>query len=106
MKTPFTIDISQAVLDDLKNRLANTRWTYEMENSKWQHGVNEPYLKELCDYWQHSFDWKKQEDYLNNSFSHYRSIVDGVGLHYIHQKGEGQHSIPLLLIHGWPDSFI
>ena len=105
MKESFNIDIDQSILDDLKKRIANTRWSDEIENSKWEHGTNKTYLEELCDYWQHKFDWKKQEEYLN-SFPHFKTTVDGVGLHYIHQKGEGQHSIPLLLTHGWPDSFV
>jgi hypothetical protein len=105
MNTPFKINIKQSVIDDLKSRIANTRWTDEIENSKWEYGTNKSYLKELCDYWQSTFDWKKQEEYLN-SFPHFKTIVDGVGLHYIHQKGEGENSIPLLLTHGYPDSFV
>src|ERR1044071_7945984 len=105
MKESFKINIDQSILDDLKKRIASTRWPDEIENSKWEHGTNKTYLKELCDYWQHEFDWKKQEKYLN-SFPHFKTTVDGVGLHYIHQKGGGQHSIPLLLTHGWPDSFV
>jgi pimeloyl-ACP methyl ester carboxylesterase len=105
MKKPFKININQSILDDLKKRITNTRWPDEIENSKWQYGTNESYLKELCDYWENTFDWKKQEEYLN-SFPHFRTTVDGIGLHFIHQKGEGNNSIPLLLIHGWPDSFV
>lgn len=67
--------------------------------------ANKTYLKELCDYWQHTFDWKKQEELLN-SFPHFKTTIDGIGLHYIHQKGEGKKSVPLLLTHGWPDSFV
>lgn len=105
MQTPFKIDISQSIIDDLKNRIANTRWSYEIENSNWEFGTNKSYLKELCDYWKNEFDWKKQEAFLN-TFNHFKTTVDDVGLHYIHHKGEGNTSIPLLLIHGWPDSFI
>jgi pimeloyl-ACP methyl ester carboxylesterase len=105
MKKSFKININQTVIDDLKNRLTNTRWTDEIENSKWEYGTNKTYLKELCDYWQNTFDWKKQEEYLN-SFAHFKTTVDGIGLHYIHQKGEGKRSIPLLLTHGYPDSFV
>lgn len=105
MKKSFKINIKQTVLDDLKNRIANTRWTDEIENSKWEYGTNKTYLKELCDYWQHTFDWKKQEELLN-SFPHFKTTIDGIGLHYIHQKGEGKKSVPLLLTHGWPDSFV
>jgi pimeloyl-ACP methyl ester carboxylesterase len=105
MKKSFKINIQQPILDDLKKRIANTRWTDEIENSKWEHGTNETYLKELCNYWQHTYDWKKQEEHLN-SFPQFKTTVDGIGLHYIYQKGDGKNSIPLLLIHGWPDSFV
>ena len=58
MKQVFTIGIQESVIDDLKNRLAITRWTDEIDNDKWQYGTSEKYLKELCDYWQNHFDWK------------------------------------------------
>ena len=105
MKKSFKINIKQSVLDDLKSRIANTRWTDEIENSKWEYGTNKTYLEELCKYWENSFNWKKQEEYLN-SFPHFKTTIDGVGLHYIHQKGESKNSIPLLLTHGYPDSFV
>ena len=105
MNHPFTISIEQSLLGDLKNRIAATRWTDEIENSKWEYGTNRTYLKELCSYWHDSFDWKKQEDYLN-SFNHFKTEIDGAGLHFIHQKGEGDISTPLLLTHGYPDSFV
>ena len=100
----FKIEVPQAAIDDLKARLAKTRWTDEIENSDWDYGTNKTYLRELCDYWQHSFDWKKQEDFLN-SFPQYKTTIDGVGIHFIHQKGDAENSIPLLLTHGFPDSF-
>jgi pimeloyl-ACP methyl ester carboxylesterase len=105
MKKSFKINIKQPILNDLKKRIANTRWTDEIENSKWEYGTNKTYLKELCNYWQNRFDWQKQEEYLN-SFPHFKSTIDGTGLHYIHQKGEGKNATPLLLTHGWPDSFV
>jgi pimeloyl-ACP methyl ester carboxylesterase len=105
MMQPFTINIDQSILDDLKIRISNTRWTDEIGNSKWEYGTNKKYLKELCNYWETDFDWKKQEKYLN-SFKHYKTTVDHVGIHFIYQKGRGKTSVPLLLIHGYPDSFI
>lgn len=104
MKKPFLINIEQDVLDDLQNRLATTRWTDEIDN-RWDMGTNETYLKELCAYWQNGFDWKQQESYLN-SFDQYKTTVDGTEIHFIYQKGKGTTSIPLLLTHGYPDSFI
>jgi pimeloyl-ACP methyl ester carboxylesterase len=105
MEQPFKINIEQSVLNDLKDRIADTRWTDEFEDSGWSFGTNLGYMKELAEYWQNKFDWKKQEAYLN-SFPQFKTTVDGIGLHYIHQKGEGENSIPLLLTHGWPDSFV
>src|SRR5688500_6578662 len=99
MKQPFQINIQQSVLDQLNSKLASTLWTDEIENSDWEYGTNKTYLRELCNYWQHHFDWRKQDEYLN-SFKHFRSTIDGNGIHYIYQKGEGHNSIPLLLIHG------
>ena len=105
IKESFQINLSQAVLDDLKNRLANTRWTDELPGAGWNYGANKGYLKALCDYWLNSFDWREQERYLN-SFPHFTSTIDDYSLHFMHVKGEGPHAIPLLLLHGYPDSFI
>lgn len=105
MKRPFTIDIDQAALTDLQERLADTRWPDEFEAAGWQFGTDKTYLKDLCHYWQHTYDWKKQQQYLN-TFQHYKATVEDTGLHFIHHKGEGENPIPLLLIHGWPDSFV
>ena len=105
MKKPFVVDIDQSVIEDLRNRLASTRWPDEIDNENWKIGTDKAYLQELCSYWQHSFDWKKSENYLN-TFEHYKAAIDGFPVHFIHQKGEGKIAIPLLLTHGYPDSFI
>jgi pimeloyl-ACP methyl ester carboxylesterase len=63
------------------------------------------YLRDLCTHWGHGFDWKEQEEHLNG-FHHFRSEVNGMGLHFIHERGKSHHTLPLLLIHGWPDSFV
>jgi pimeloyl-ACP methyl ester carboxylesterase len=105
MAHPFPITIEPAVLNDLRSRLQNTRYTHSFNNDKWKKGTNETWLKELCNYWAEGFDWKKQEVYLN-MFSHFKTSIDGTGIHYIHEKGKGSKTIPLLLIHGFPDSFV
>lgn len=105
MKQPFRISIDSSVMDDLRNRLAMARWTNEPDNDKWQLGTNANYLKDLCDYWQHKYNWKKNEDFLN-SFSHFKTSVDGTEIHFVHEKGKGKKSAPILLIHGYPDSFV
>lgn len=104
MKKQFTINVPQDVLDDMKRRISATRWTDEIDNTKWKMGTNEWYLKDLCEYWAGGFDWKKQEAYLN-TFNHYKANVDGIELHFIHEKGVGRKSTPILLTHGYPDSF-
>lgn len=104
MKQPFQINIPQSVIDDLNARLAATRWVPEMEKTEWEKGTPVKYLQEICRYWQQDYDWKQQEATLNH-FQQYISDVDGFNIHFIYQKGEGTQSIPLLLIHGWPDSF-
>jgi len=102
---PLNIGVSQPVLDDLQDRLSRTRWPNEIEGAGWDYGVNLGYLRELCSYWQTQFDWRAQEDYLN-TFHHFHTEVDGFGIHFIHHTGTGPDPIPLLLTHGWPDSFV
>lgn len=109
MKTqPYTVHVPQSVLDDLHTRLAATRWIDEIPGSGWQYGTETSYLKSLVDYWRTQFDWQAQEAKLNQ-FSHFRAQVTddtgSVGIHYLHERGKGQNPMPLLLIHGWPDSF-
>jgi pimeloyl-ACP methyl ester carboxylesterase len=101
---PFHVDIPQATLDDVHERLGRTRWPDEIENARWDYGTNLDYLKELANYWQHTFDWRKQEALINR-FSHFRAEVDGLGIHFIYEHGKGPHPTPLLLTHGWPSSF-
>ena len=101
---PFTITISQATLNDLRERLARTCWPDEAENAGWNSGTNLGYLKELVDYWQHSYDWRAQETKLNQ-FAQFRADIDGQSIHFLHVRGKGPNPTPLLLIHGWPDSF-
>jgi pimeloyl-ACP methyl ester carboxylesterase len=105
MKKPYKIEIDPAIVDDLQYRLARTRWPDEMGNENWEMGANSSYLKELCSYWARDFKWETQQNYLN-SFSHFKADIDGLSIHFIHEKGKGEHSIPLLLIHGFPDSFV
>jgi hypothetical protein len=95
---PFTINVPDAVLNDLKDRLERTRWSNELPGSNWDYGTNLTYLKELVDYWKTSFDWRAQER-LINSLAHYKADVDGLGVHFIHEKGKGPIPIPLVVTH-------
>jgi pimeloyl-ACP methyl ester carboxylesterase len=75
-----------------------------MEGAGWDSGTNLAYLKELVSYWQHDFDWRVQEAKLNQ-FAQFRTQITGLGVHFVHQRGKGPNPLPLLLTHGWPDSF-
>jgi pimeloyl-ACP methyl ester carboxylesterase len=103
--TPFEVNVPQATLDDLRDRLARTRWPDEVNGAGWNYGTNLAYLRELIDYWRDGFDWRAQEAAINR-FAHFRAEVDGIGIHYIHERGTGPDPIPLVLLHGWPSSFV
>jgi len=100
---PFVIAVPEALLNDLQQRLALTRWPDEMPGSGWHYGANLAYVKELVHYWQHQYDWRAQERLLNG-FPQYRVQLEDITLHYIHQPGVGPAPMPLLLSHGWPGS--
>lgn len=99
--TPFTIDIPQAQLDDLYNRLRNTNWPHDYANDDWQYGTNTAYMRELVDYWVNEHDWRAAEAEMNQH-RHFRTKIDGMPIHFIHQKGQGPNPTPLILSHGWP----
>jgi len=102
--TPFTINIPDVVLDDLRRRLELTRWPGDSPGGNWDYGTNLTYLQELVDYWRRHFDWRAQEQRLN-AFSHYKATIDGLGVHFIRQPGQGPRPMPLIITHGWPGSF-
>jgi pimeloyl-ACP methyl ester carboxylesterase len=101
---PFRIDIAQQILSDLQQRLKNSRWTSQIAGTGWNAGTDVEYLQELAAYWQRDFDWRQQERSLNQ-FSHFKTSVHGAGIHFIHQRGKGPAPFPLILTHGYPDSF-
>ncbi len=102
--TPFTIQVSDATLSDLAARLQHVRWPDAAEGAGWAHGVDLAYLKELVAYWQNSYDWRKYEAQIN-ALPNFKVAIDGVTVHFVHVRGKGPNPKPLLLTHGWPDSF-
>ncbi|MGH9598603.1 MAG: epoxide hydrolase family protein [Terracidiphilus sp.] len=100
----FTIDIPQTALDDLRERLSRTRWLKKSDNDGWTFGLEIGYLKDLVSYWQDGYDWRQQETTLNR-FKHFHAVVDGIKIHYVHARGTDSAPTPLLLLHGFPDSF-
>lgn len=101
----FHIQVSDEVLDDLKYRLEHIRWPDQLENSGWERGTEINYLKSLIPYWKEQYDWRAQERELN-CFSQFYCNVDGIDIHFVHEKGKGPNPIPIILTHGWPDSFL
>jgi pimeloyl-ACP methyl ester carboxylesterase len=101
---PFKIEVPQDVLNDLSTRLKQTRWTDEPENAGWNYGTNPDYLRELVTYWKDEYDWRKHEAAINKH-PQFKVDIDGVTIHFIYVKGKGQGTSPLILTHGWPDSF-
>ena len=102
---PFSLPYSDAAVEDLGLRLSQTRWLDEIPGSGWEYGVDLDFIRQLCAYWKDHFDWKAQVETLS-AFHHYRCTLDGIGIHFIHERGKGPAPIPLVLTHGWPGSFL
>lgn len=102
---PFRIDVPDETLDRIRTRVAEYPW-HEMPNDGgWAYGTNLDYMKEFCAYWVDEFDWRKHEAQINR-FSHYMAEVDGIDLHFIHEKSGSSASMPLIISHGWPGSVV
>jgi pimeloyl-ACP methyl ester carboxylesterase len=102
---PFFIPYSQAAVDDLHARLAQTRWPDEIPGSGWEYGADLGYMRRICTYWKDQFDWKAQVDQMSR-FHHFRYTGAGAGVHFIHERGKGPSPLPLVITHGWPGSFL
>ena len=100
----FSINIESSTLDDVFNRLKNSRLTKDFGNKEWKYGTEENYLRDLIDYWLNKYDWKKHEKEINK-FSHYKIKIDNIPIHFIYEKGSSENSKPLILTHGWPWTF-
>lgn len=101
--TRFELSIPQDAIDDLRLRLARTRFPDEAPSSGWSHGADLTCMRELAAYWRDRFDWRAAEARLN-AFPQYKVDLAGIGLHFLHVPGQGPDPHPLLLSHGWPGS--
>ena len=101
--TPYKIHVPDEVLRDLKERLARTRFPDEIEGSGWEYGADLRYMKELVAYWRDKFDWRKQERALN-AFDQYTTTIDGLQIHFIHQRSPHPNAMPLVITQGFPSS--
>ena len=100
----FSIQIPDAVLGDLEQRLAATRWPDELEGTGWELGSNLTYVRSLAEYWRHGYDWRREEAALNQ-LPQYRIALDDLHIHFVHARGRGPAPLPLIITHGWPGSF-
>src|SRR5918996_4121844 len=102
---PFRIQVAEADLEDLRDRLARTRWPDELPGVGWDDGVPLTYLKELSEYWRTSYDWRAHEARLNE-FSQLTTTIDGQDLHFLHVRSPEPGALPLIITYGWPGSIV
>ncbi len=105
MIEPFEIRVDDAVLDDLRARLAQTRFPDQIEDTGWEYGIPVDYLRELVEYWRDTYDWRAHEARLND-LAHFRTSIDGQSIHFVHARSAHADAFPLLLMHGWPGSIV
>lgn len=103
--TPFTIAVPDAELADLRDRLSRTRWPEPETVDDWSQGVPLAYLQEVCEHWRTAYDWRAVEAKLN-ALGQYRAHVDGLGIHFVHQRSPHDGALPLVITHGWPGSVV
>lgn len=102
---PFTFDIPEAAIDDLRRRLADTRWPEEETVSDWTQGSPLAYTQELCEYWRTQYDWRRCEKQLN-SLPQFITEIDGLDIQFIHLRSKHEDALPMVMTHGWPGSII
>ncbi len=105
MITPFKINISNKIIENINNKISTYPWHEMPDDGGWDYGTNLDYMKEISKYWVEKFDWKKTEKKINK-FKNFKSNIDGIDIHFIHEKGSGSKTKPLLLSHGWPGSIL
>ena len=102
---PFRVEVPQAELDDLRERLERTRWPAEGPGEGWSRGVPVGYLRELAGYWRDGFDWPAQEARLNR-LPQFTTTIDGQPVHFLHVRSPEPDALPLLVTHGYPGSVV
>ncbi len=102
---PFSLNISNEAIADLKARIAMTRFPDQVPEGRWEFGADLAYMRTLAAYWANDFDWRAQEARLN-AFPQYKVALHDIDLHYLHVPGKGPDPKPLLLLHGWPGSVL
>ena len=100
---PFTLNVPDTAIADLRERLARTRFPDQAPGEPWAYGTNVDYLRGLVEYWRTAFDWRAQEARLN-AFPQFKAPLHDIDVHFLHVPGKGPNPCPLLLMHGWPGS--
>ena len=100
----FLIEIPEAAVDMLRDRLMRRRSAPDFSNDAWTYGTNGAYLNELVEYWIDGYDWRSHEAAMNE-YANHRISIDGIPIHFIHEPGVGPDPMPLILTHGWPWTF-
>ncbi len=103
--TPFVLSVPEEALDDLRQRLARTRWPERETVDDLRQGAPLAAVQDLCDYWLHAYDWRRCEAMLNG-FGQHVTRIDGVDIHFIHRRSPNPDALPLIITHGWPGSVI
>jgi epoxide hydrolase len=103
--SPFRIAVPDAVLNDLKSRLRNTRWPEAELVGDWSQGAPLKWIRDICGYWAEQYDWRKREAALNR-FAQFTTDIDGLDIHFIHARSPHPQAMPLIITHGWPGSVV
>ncbi len=103
--TPFRIDVPSSEIDDLRDRLRRSRWPERETVDDWSQGVPLAYIQEVCHYWAEEYDWRDREARLNR-FPQFRTVLDGLAVHFVHVRSRHAQAWPLLMTHGWPGSVV
>jgi epoxide hydrolase len=102
---PFRIDVPEADLADMRERLRRTRWPERETVDDWSQGIPLTYARELCRYWLEDYDWPAAQARLNR-FPQFRTMIDGLDIHFVHVRSPHPDAVPLVLTHGWPGSVV
>jgi len=102
---PFKLDVPEHTLETIRRKVSEFPWHEMPDDGGWEYGTNLNYMQEFCDYWVNEFDWRKEEARINQ-FKHFKAPIDGIDMHFIHEKGSGPNLRPLIISHGWPGSIV
>src|SRR3954454_8135509 len=103
--SPFTINVPDDELEDLRRRLRATRWPERELVDDWSQGVPLAWIQDVCAYWADGYDWRAREKALNR-FTQFVTPIDGVDVHFIHVRSPHEGALPLVMTHGWPGSIV